>query len=74
MDKAIWGVPRWGVFRWGVTVDKFDVALEQLKNVPSKSAGGTDPFVTGSWRTGHIRTAVYLPLFDEAKEVLKKRV
>ena len=52
----------------------FDVALEQLKNVPLKSAGGTDPFVTGSWRTGHIRTAVYLPLFDEAKESLKKRV
>jgi hypothetical protein len=65
---------RIGYFRIGVFVDEFDVALEQLKNVPLKSAGGTDPFVTGSWRTGHIRTAVYLPLFDEAKESLKKKV
>ena len=74
MDKAFFDYARFDNARFDVYVLTFDVALEQLKNVPLKSAGGTDPFVTGSWRTGHIRTAVYLPLFDEAKESLKKRV
>jgi len=71
MDKAIWGVPRWGFFRWGVTVDTFDVALEQLKNVPLRG-GGLDPCVEGSSREEYEREAVYLPLFEDAKTKLSK--
>jgi hypothetical protein len=71
MDKAIWGVPRWGFFRWGVTVMTFDVALEQLKNVPLRG-GGLDPCVEGVAREGYEREAVYLPLFEDAKTKLGK--
>jgi hypothetical protein len=71
MDKAIWNVPRWGFFRWGVTVDTFDVALEQLKNVPLRG-GGLDPNVEGSAREGYARFQVYLPLFEDAKTKLGK--
>ena len=35
MDKTIVGVMRVGYFRIGVFIDKFDVALEQLKKAPS---------------------------------------
>jgi hypothetical protein len=71
MDRAIWGVPRWGFFRWGVTVEKFDVALEQLKNV-SLRGGGLDPNVEGTAREGYARFQVYLPLFEDAKVKLGK--
>lgn len=71
MDKAVWGVPRWGFFRWGVTVTKFDVALEQLKNVPLRG-GGLDPAIEGVARESYEREAVYLPLFEDAKTKLTK--
>jgi hypothetical protein len=74
MDKAYWGTMRWGKFRWGVYRDDWDRLLTKFKNVSAKSVGGIDPFVTGSWRTGHVRTSVYVPLFDELKENLKKKV
>ena len=46
--------------------------LSKFKNVQAKSMAGIDPFVTGSWRTGHVRTGVYVPLFEELKEKFKK--
>jgi hypothetical protein len=42
MDKAIVGEMQIGYFRIGVFVDKFDVALEQLKNVPSPRRATVD--------------------------------
>jgi len=70
MDEAFWGEPRWGFFRWGVTVMTFDVALEQLKNVPIPNS----PVVSleGSGCEGYEREAVYLPLFEDAKARLSK--
>jgi hypothetical protein len=71
MDEAIVGYMRIGYFRIGVFVDKFDVALEQLKNV-SLRGGGLDPNVEGTAREGYARFQVYLPLFEDAKVKLGK--
>ena len=71
MDKAIVGYMRIGDFRIGVFVDNFDVALEQLKNVPLRG-GGLDPAIEGVAREGYEREAVYLPLFEDAKTKLGK--
>ena len=65
MDKAIWGTMRWGYFRWGVYTDHWERFQKSIEDLPLKSMGGIDPFVTGYWRTGHVRTGVYLPLFDK---------
>jgi len=74
MDKAYWGTMRWGYFRWGVFRDDWDRLLNTFKNVTAKSAGGIDPFITGCWRTGHVRTGVYVPLFDEMMVGFKQGV
>jgi len=71
VDKAIVGYMRIGDFRIGVFVDNFDVALEQLKNIPLRG-GGLDPAVQGVARQGYTRQKVYLPLFEDAKTKLQK--
>jgi hypothetical protein len=70
MESAIWGSIRWGHFRWGVTVTTFDTALEKLKNIPIPNS----PVVSleGSGCEGSEREAVYLPLFEDAKNRLSK--
>ena len=70
MESAIWGSIRWGHFRWGVTITTFDVALEKLKNTPIPNS----PVVSleGSGCEGYEREAVYLPLFEDAKNRLSK--
>jgi len=72
IDPARIGSARIGSSRIGVIKDLFDSVKKQFENLPAKTAGGIDPFITGNWRTGHVRTRVYLPLFDELLEKLGK--
>jgi hypothetical protein len=71
MDKAFFDHARFDFARFDVYVSTFDVALEQLKNVPLRG-GGLDPCVEGFSREGYEREAVYLPLFEDAKAKLSK--
>lgn len=72
MDKAFWDTMRWDHFRWDVSDPKWDEGMDVAKKQPARSGGGIDPFVTGSWRTGHVRTSVYIPRIDEIIDKLKK--
>lgn len=71
MDPAEVGVMRIGYFRIGVTVAKFDVALEQLKNVPSprKATISVSPVAIGGVEC---RIGVFTTHFESLKKRFEK--
>jgi len=72
MDKAIIGYCRIGYFRIGVFRPDWDRILERFQNIPARTAGGKTPCIQGVARQGMTRHNVYIPLFDEVLENLKK--
>ena len=62
-----------GKCRVDVFLDTWDTQLlPRLKSVPAKSIGGKDPSIAGYCRAGKVRAGVYIPLFDEMLEKMKK--
>jgi len=51
---------------------EWDRKLDRLKKVSARSMGGITPAIQGVARQLQTRQGVYVPLFDAAKERLKK--